>query len=69
MIESPMLQRMIAEKLHKVIFALLKARFGTVPRDVTRHIRAILDEDELYQVVVLTAKCPDLHAFREALLA
>ncbi len=69
MFESPMLTKMMAERTHKVILALLKARFGTVPRDVTRHLRAILDEERLTSLNVLAGQCPDLAAFREALLS
>jgi hypothetical protein len=69
MIESPLLQRMMAERAHDLIMDLLKDRFGTVPRDVTRQLRAILDEKKLRQFNRLAAKCPDLDAFREALLS
>src|SRR5205085_11242396 len=31
MIESPLLQKMMAERAHKLILAALKGRFGTVP--------------------------------------
>lgn len=69
MIESPLLQKMIAETLHKGILAVLKARFGTVPRDVTRHLQAILDEEKLTDLNVLAAQCQDLQAFRDGLLS
>ena len=69
MFESPMLVKMMAETIHKITLALLKARFGTVPRDVTRHLRAILDEEKLTNLTVLAGQCPDLAAFREALLS
>jgi hypothetical protein len=69
MIESPLLQKMIAEKLHDVILDALKDRFGTVPRDVTRHLREVIDEKKLRQLIRVANKCPDLEAFREALLS
>jgi hypothetical protein len=69
MIESPLLQKMRAETLHKGILAILKARFGSVPRNVAKHLRDILDEEKLTAVIVLAAQCPDLEAFREALLS
>jgi hypothetical protein len=34
MFESPFLQKMRAEPIHKAILAVLKARFDSVPRDV-----------------------------------
>jgi hypothetical protein len=69
MIESPLLQKMIAESLHQAILDLLKDRFGTVPQDVTRHLRTIINEKKLRKLNLLAAKCPDLRAFQEAVLA
>jgi hypothetical protein len=69
MFESPLLTKMIAQRYHKGIQAVLKARFGSVPRDVTRLLRDILDEERLITLNVLAAQCPDLETFREALLS
>jgi hypothetical protein len=69
MIESPLLQKMRAETLHKGIRALLKARFGTAPRDVTRHLQDILNEKKLLALNVLAGQSPDLETFREALFS
>lgn len=69
MFESPMLTKMIAQRFHKVIGRVLKARFGSVPRDVTRLLGEILDEEKLSDLNVLAAQCPDLQTFREALLS
>jgi hypothetical protein len=69
MIESPLLQKMRAETLQKAILALLKARFGSVPRDVRRLLDEVLDEDKLISLNVLAAQCPDIETFREALLS
>jgi len=67
MIESPLLQKMIARSLHEAILELLKDRF-TVPRDVTRGIREVIDEKKLRRLNKVAAKCGDIDAFREALL-
>jgi hypothetical protein len=69
MFESPLLREMIAETIHRDILALLKDRFETVPRTVTKPLQAILDEKKLRQLILLAAKCPDVESFREALLA
>jgi hypothetical protein len=69
MIESPLLQQMIAEARHEGILDILKDRFGTVPRDVTRHLRSILDDKKLRRLNVLAGQCPDLQTFREELLS
>jgi hypothetical protein len=69
MIESPLLQKWFAEKIQETILEFLKARFGTVPRDVTRLLREIKSERKLQKLAGIAAKCPDLEAFREALLS
>jgi hypothetical protein len=69
MIESPLLQRMIAQRFHEAILDVLRARFGTVPRDVTRHLREVIDEQQLRQLNLLAAQCQGLQAFRDALLS
>jgi len=69
MIESPLIQKVIAESIHQDILALLKDRFDTVPRNVTKSLREVLDEKKLRQLILLAAKCPDLEAFRDALLS
>ena len=68
MIESPLLQKVIAESIQQDILEFLKARFDTVPRDVTRLLRAELKEKKLRKLVALAARCPDMDAFREGLL-
>jgi hypothetical protein len=69
MIESPLIQKVIAESIHQDILALLKDRFDTVPRNVTKPLQEILDEKKLRQLILLAAKCPDLETFRLALLS
>jgi hypothetical protein len=69
MIESPLLQKMLAERIHDLIFDSLKARFGTIPRDVARHLRAIIDDKKLRELNQVANNCPSMEAFREALLS
>ncbi len=69
MIESPLIQELRAEAVHDVILEVLKDRFGAVPRDVRKLLRAILDEKRLKKLTVAAARCPDMEAFREALLS
>ena len=69
MIESPLLQKMIAEKLQGAIEEALKARFGTVPSDVSNLLRAILNEKKLTKLNGTAAKCTDMEAFRQKLLS
>jgi hypothetical protein len=69
MIESPLIQRVLAEHDHELILAVLKDRFETVPREVTKCLRAEINEKKLKKLVVLAAKCRSVEAFRDALLA
>ena len=69
MIESPLIQKVQAERSHKLILAVLKSRFRAIPRDVSKHLREIMDERKLTALVVLAGQCADLDAFREALSA
>jgi hypothetical protein len=69
MIESPLLQKLFATSRQQAILAVLKARFGTLPPDLTKHLQDILDEKKLRQLILLAALCPDIQAFREALLS
>jgi hypothetical protein len=60
---------MMAGRSHDIILDVLKARFGTTPRDVTKRLREIIEEKKLRQLSRVAAVCPDLDAFREALLS
>jgi hypothetical protein len=68
MIESPLLQRMMAARTHDLILDALKDRFGTVPRDVSKRLREIINEKKLRQLNRVANTCSDMEAFRAALL-
>ena len=67
MIESPILQKFVAGRLHEVILDILKVRFGTIPRDVRKQLRGVLDERKLRKFNVLAATCADLQEFQDKL--
>jgi hypothetical protein len=69
MIESPAVRRWKAESLQDAILEVLKDHFRAVPRDVTKPLSEILNEKKLKKLNVLAGKCPDLDAFREAILS
>jgi hypothetical protein len=69
MIESPLVQQWKAESLHEAILAILKERFGAVPRDVTKAIRGLHAEKKLIKLNVRASQCQDLESFRLSLLA
>jgi hypothetical protein len=71
MIESPLIQEMMAKKaaqtMHNAIVAVLEERFGTVPEDVVAALSLVLDEDYLRRLLKEATRCGDLAAFRAAL--
>jgi hypothetical protein len=67
MIESPLIQEIVARSKHEAIVLFLEARFGAVPADVTVHLTGILDEQRLQDLTRYAARCPDLEAFRARL--
>lgn len=64
MIESPLIQELVAQTLHKAIIGLLEARFGAAPPEIVSRLRAILDEQELWQLNRQAGLCPNLEAFK-----
>jgi hypothetical protein len=69
MIESPLLQKMRAETIQELTLDALKRRFGTVPRDVAKRLREIVDESKQRELHGIAISCPNMEAFREAVLA
>ena len=63
MIESPLIQELMASRMHKAILRVLTDKFGKVPAEVEQNLRAIVDEDRLDQLNSWAAQCPDLAAF------
>jgi hypothetical protein len=69
MIESPLIQKLIAKRLQAAIIEVLKDRFGAVPKGVTQGLESILNEKKLTKLTVFAASCPDIEAFRERLVS
>ena len=79
MLESPVLQRFlaeqmapkiaekVAERMHKAILGILEDRFAPLPAEVVTALRAITDDDRLQALIRLAARCPDLAAFLQEL--
>ena len=84
MLEIPFLDEIVMEKTREVvrktaretaretaqqdIITFLEARFGDVPRDVAEGIESIDDHAQLRDLVRLAASCPELAAFRAAVV-
>lgn len=67
MIESPLIQELLAQTRHEDILQNLDARFGSVPPELATEIRAIFDDQRLRDLHRFAALCPDLAAFRARL--
>jgi hypothetical protein len=69
MFESPVLQEWKAERSHEHIRDALKYRFDSIPRDVAKRLREIIDEKKLRQLHHVAITCTDMEAFRAALFS
>ena len=67
MIESPLIQEIVARTKHEMILQFLEGRFGTVPADVAMRVRSISEEEKLRELTRYAARCPDLEAFQAEL--
>ena len=67
MIESPLIQELFADRLHKLITRILTERFGPVPQDVATALQTVQEEQRLDNLVIWADRCPDLQAFRARL--
>ena len=76
MLEIPFLDEIVMEKTRETaretaqqyIVTVLEARFDHVPVDVVEGIESIDDQAQLRGLVRLAASCPDLAAFRDAVV-
>lgn len=68
MIESPVLQELLAERAHRLILGILDDRFGSVSMEVSAALTAITDDDQLQKLAKVAARCPNLEAFRQQLI-
>jgi hypothetical protein len=64
MIESPLIQELLAEKKQEWIGTILRNRFETVPTEVINMLKTVEDEGALDDLMQWAVRCPDLEAFR-----
>jgi predicted transposase YdaD len=75
MIESPLIKELVAEARQEAhqearqedILAVLQARFGELPAELARRVRAVRSRRTLDALVRHAARCPDLDVFRKRL--
>jgi hypothetical protein len=72
MIESPLIQEIVAENTQKTlrwaITAFLELRFGPVPA-VSAALNSVMDEQPLRVLLRFAVSCPDLAAFQARLVS
>ncbi len=66
-IESPLLQELIAERTRETLITFLVARFGSKAQSLESELKAISDEPRLQELVKLAATCRTLSSFRKHL--
>jgi hypothetical protein len=69
MTESPLIREIEAQATQRSLLRFLAGRFGTVPAELTAHLRKIRSQKKLEDLVEYAGQCPDLDAFREKLLS
>ena len=67
MIESPILQELIAERTRETLINFLVARFGSKAKSVQTELQDISDESRLQELVKFAATCRTLSSFRKYL--
>jgi predicted transposase YdaD len=63
MIESPVIQEIVAEARQKDLMAVLEGRFGPIPNQMRETIQQIAVEKALDELIAWSARCPSLEAF------
>ncbi len=69
MIESPLIQELVAERAHKDILRFLAGRFGPVPHEIAATVQSIQDETKLDELVDWASRCPTLEQFSIPLIS
>ena len=68
MIESPLIEDLLAERTQDNIIDALRVRFGEPPIDLVTRLRAVGRSDTLTGLHRHAIMCPDLDSFRARLL-
>jgi hypothetical protein len=68
-VETPLIQEILAEDRQKLVLEQLKKKFGEVPPDLVAKVCGLHDAEQLWQILVQLITCADLDAFRALLPA
>jgi hypothetical protein len=66
--ESPLVQELLVKERQEAIEDFLAARFGQVPDELKKQLRAIERLKQLKKLTRVAAKCENLETFRQQLL-
>ncbi|HKB35444.1 MAG TPA: hypothetical protein VKD72_03255 [Gemmataceae bacterium] len=69
MIESPLIQQLLADEFREAVLEELKERFQVVPVELNEQLQAVKKQKHLRALIRLAGRVPSLDAFREALLS
>jgi hypothetical protein len=67
MIESPLINEIIAERTQNDIVEVLRARFDEVPEGIIERLRKITADKKLTTLIKYAVQCPTLESFRKRL--
>jgi hypothetical protein len=65
-VELPLIQEILAERVHKDILTVLESRFGEVPEDLADQIRSVSNDNKLTELIRKAASSASLESFRRA---
>jgi hypothetical protein len=63
MLDSPLVQEILADTTRKDLLIILEARFGSVPEHLSSRLHAVTGLEKLDELIVPAATYPDLEAF------
>lgn len=69
LLETPLMQEILAEARHKDLIRILEARFGPVPPNVAAAIKGVWDEGKLTELITTSVLCENLEGFRKKLVS
>jgi hypothetical protein len=67
MIESPLINEIVAERTQNNIVEVLRARFDEVPEGIIERLRKITADKKLTTLIKYAVQCPSLESFRKRL--
>ncbi|HTU17325.1 MAG TPA: hypothetical protein VMG10_04625 [Gemmataceae bacterium] len=63
MIESPLIDELMAERTQENILLVLDTRFGAVPESLSARLKSVSKMKKLEELIKVAAQCPDLKSF------